>query len=394
MKIVYCTPSLYLAGGVERVLTTKVNYLAETLGHDVTVVLTDGAGRSPYYPLSQRVNVVQLDLGFERMWNQPLWRRVWIYLKGMRKYRKRLRSVLCEIRADIVVTTLRREINFLCDIKDGSRKVGELHVTRSHYRNFEDNESNVFKRVIERIWSWQLVRKLKRLDALVVLTPNEIAYWPELDNVHCIPNPLPWNISCERRMYDKGQGSVCTVGRYSYQKGIDLLLEAWTEVHRLHPNWRLDVYGSGERAPYEQQARELGLLTGDEAVDGGAALRLYGADNDIRSRYEEHDFYVLPSRFEGFGMVIIEAESCGLPVVAFDCPTGPRELIADGQTGLLVANGDVKALAEAICHLIEHPEERKKMGQAASEAARPFVLESVMDKWLALFEKLNDRCAE
>ena len=240
MKIVYSTPALYLPGGVERVLTTKVNYLADVLGHDVTVVLTDGAGREPYYALSPRIRVVQLDIGFERMWNRPLWQRAAIYAIGMLRYRRRLRRVLMELRADIVVTTMRREVNFIADIPDGSRKVGELHVTRSHYRNFEANESSPLRRIVERLWTRQLVERVRKLDALVVLTEGERAAWPEVDNVVCIPNPLPFppfSLSdCQPT-----DGKAIAVGRYCYQKGFDLLLRAWADVHRRHPDWHLDL---------------------------------------------------------------------------------------------------------------------------------------------------------
>ena len=384
MKIAYCTPSLYLAGGVERVLTTKVNYLADVAGHDVTVVLTDGAGRQPYYPLSPRVSVVNLDIGFERMWNQPLWRRAAIYVRGMWRYRRALRRTLLSLRADIVVTTMRREVNFICDINDGSCKVGELHVTRSHYRNFESNESGPMRRFIQRIWSQQLLRKVRKLDAMVVLTPDEMRAWPELTNVAYIPNPLPFAPATLSELTRRTPSlSAIAVGRYSYQKGFDLLLQAWAEVHRRYPQWHLDIYGDGDREPYQRQAEALGL--------DAQALTLHPSDADIRSRYCEHDFYILSSRFEGFGMVIIEAMACGLPVVAFDCPTGPRELIADGVTGRLVPSDDIAALADAVAHAICDEAWRRQAATAAIEASRRFTVDNIMGEWLALFGQLTQK---
>ena len=393
MKIVYCTPSLYLAGGVERVLTTKVNYLADVVGHDVTVVLTDGAGEEPFYWLSPRVHVIQLDIGFEHMWNRPLWQRAWIYAKGMRIYRRALRRTLMQLQADIVVTTLRREINFICSIPDGSRKIGELHVTRRHYRNFEANENNILKQWLSNLWSRQLIVKLKQLDALIVLTPQEATQWPEIDNIRCIPNPLPFSIATDeerssRVNNDTDAGSVVCVGRFSYQKGIDLLLSAWVKVVRQHPQWRLDIFGSGDREPYRRQALQEGLIERDSSYES-SVLRLMPAAEDIRAEYLSHDIYALSSRFEGFGMVIIEAGACGLPVVAFDCPTGPRELIDDGQTGLIVADGDVDALASALNTLITQKALRERMSIAARKAVRRFDVQHVMQQWQDLFDELK-----
>ncbi len=391
LKIAYCTPSLYLAGGVERVLTTKVNYLADVLGHDVTVVLTDGAGKEPFYPLSPRVKVVQLDIGFERMWNRPLWHRAWIYIWGMRQFRRALRQCLLQMKADIVVSTMRREINFLNSIPDGSRKIGELHVTRSHYRNFEANENNRLKQWLSKIWTRQLVAKVKRLDALVVLTPHELTQWPELTNVHCIPNPLPFRLATDAELSQRSShsdgGAVMCVGRYSYQKGIDLLIEAWSRIAPKHAGWRLDIYGSGDREPYRSQAVSLGLLPDDGSYDG-TSLRLQPAAADIRSQYLCHDIYALSSRFEGFGMVIIEAQACALPVVAMDCPTGPRELVADGENGLLVPDGDVDSFAGALDRLITDDALRRQMSSAAHSAVSRFDVKNVMQQWQQLFDAI------
>ena len=379
MRIVYSTPSLYLAGGVERVLTTKVNHLADVLGHDVTVVLTDGGGHKPYYPLSPRVRVVQLGIGFERMWNKPLWRRALIYLLCIWRYRRALRRTLMELRADIVVTTMRREVNFICNIPDGSVKVGELHVTRSHYRHFEDNERGTLRRWLERLWGRQLLTHARRLDAMVVLTEGEREAWPELDNVYCIANPLPFDVANEPAAGADSR-RVIAVGRYSYQKGFDMLLQAWADVHRQHPTWHLDIYGDGDRTPYEQMTRELGLT--DEAAT------LHPAATDIRSRYSESSLFVLSSRYEGFGMVIIEAMACGLPVVSFDCPSGPAEIIGDNSRGMLVACGDVAALAAAISQAIGDEAWRKKAAHCALERAHSYSESNIMGQWQRLFTSL------
>ena len=160
-KIVYCTPSLYTAGGVERVLTLKANYFADVFGYDVTVITTDGKQKPNFFSLSERVRVVNLDINFEEMWHRSFLHRIFIYILKERLFKKRLSEVLNRIRPDITISLLRREINFLSDIHDGSVKIGEIHINRAHYRNFTPNRTSPFKELFSKYWMHGLVKKLK-----------------------------------------------------------------------------------------------------------------------------------------------------------------------------------------------------------------------------------------
>ena len=151
-KIVYCTPALYMAGGVERVLTLKANYFAEHFGYDVTIILTEGNEKPLFYPLSNKVKVVNLNIGFEELWTCSFIKKIFVYLKKQRLYKKLLKQELMRIRPDITISLLRREINFLTSIKDGSKKIGELHVNRSNYRNFEQGDTNLLKNLFSKLW--------------------------------------------------------------------------------------------------------------------------------------------------------------------------------------------------------------------------------------------------
>lgn len=202
-RIVYCTPALYSAGGVERVVSFKASYFAEQLGYDVTVIVTEGKGRDCYFPLSDKVKVINYELGFEELWRASFLKKVLLYLTKQRRYKRLLKAELLRIRPDFTISMLRREINFLTSIHDGSKKIGELHVNRANYRNFEANDSNVFKRLFAQFWMKSLVSKLKRLDQLVVLTDKSKSSWPELSNVSVIPDPIPMNQG--DRSHDSGQ---------------------------------------------------------------------------------------------------------------------------------------------------------------------------------------------
>ena len=341
LKLVYLTPALYMAGGVERVLTLKANYFAEHFGYDVTIILTEGKGKSPFYPLSDRIKVVNLDIGFEQLWNCSFLKKIFVYLKKQRQYKKALTAELMKLCPDITVSLLRREINFLIGIKDGSKKIGELHVNRLNYRNFEANDTNFIKQLFAKLWMSSLVKQLKRLDRFVVLTEEDKLAWPELKNVSVIPDPLSFVPTAQSTL---GVKRVIAVGRYVYQKGFDLLLQAWAKIECKCPDWMLVVYGDGDKTPYEQMMQNLG-------IDASRCL-LNGPTTDIQREYVNSSLFVFTSRFEGFGMVLVEAMACGLPVVSFACPCGPKDIVRDGEDGFLVENGNIDELVQQLMKLM------------------------------------------
>ena len=384
-KIVFCTPALYSAGGVERVVSYKASYFAEQLGYDVAIIVTEGWGRACYFPLSNKVKVINFELGFEELWKASFIKKAYLYLTKQRRYKRLLKAELMRIRPDITISMLRREINFLTDIPDGSKKIGELHVNRANYRNFEANDSNGLKRLFARFWMMSLVGKLKRLDQLVVLTDKSKAAWPELSNVTVIPDPITIEVKSEKVKSEKCVNRVVTIGRYAYQKGYDLLLQAWAEISRIRDlengeEWTLDIFGQGDQADYRQLMTELGIDTD--------CCHLNGPIEDVVKVYQDSSIFVLSSRFEGFGMVLVEAMACGLPVVSFDCPAGPDEIITDGVDGLLVPSGDVHALAEKLMVLMSDENLRRRLGQQARQTAQRYDMATLADQWTALFEKV------
>ncbi len=376
-KIAYCIPSLYIAGGMERVLTLKANYLADQAGHDVYIILTDGKDKTPWFALSPRIKVIHLDLNFDSLWHLPLWKKGLVYLQKQRKYKKRFTQCLKELKPDITISMMRREINFINAIKDGSRKIGEIHVNRKNYRNFNDAAQNPLKRILQKVWMNQMLRKVRQLDKFVVLCNEDKEQYPELNNVCAISNPLSF---FPEQITGTPLKQVLAVGRYEPQKGFDLLLQAWQQVQRKHPDYTLAIYGAGDPTPYRRQAQELKI---ENSCQFNAPV------DNIAEKYMESEIFVLSSRFEGFGMVITEAMSCGIPSVSFACPCGPKDIIDDNEDGFLVENGNIDKLAEKICYLIEHPETRHQMGVRARNNARRFRLENIMQQWEQLFDEVS-----
>lgn len=379
-KIVYCTPALYMAGGVERVLTLKANYFAEHFGYDITIVLTEGKGRPLFYSLSDKIKVINLDLNFEELWTCSFLKKIFVYLKKQRQYKRLLSKVLLDIRPDITVSLLRREINFVTQIEDGSKKIGELHVNRRNYRNFEIDDSNVIKKIFARFWMKNLLGHLQDLDRFVVLTEEDRLQWGELSQVIAIPDPLtimPKTVSPLKRK------RVIAVGRYVYQKGFDLLLQAWTFVEKELPDWELCVFGQGDRGVYEAIITQLNI--------DKERCHLFPPTSDILKEYCDSSLFVFSSRFEGFGMVLVEAMACGLPVVSFDCKCGPKDIISHGVDGLLVETGNVQQLASSMSLLMSDANMLSKMGSEARKNVARFNIENIAGRWQKLFAELYDR---
>lgn len=362
---------------MERTLSIKANYFADKLGYGVIIITTEGDIQKPAYRLSDSIEVINLNINFESIYGHNLLYKTILFSWKQILYRKRLRRALKEIKADITVSMLRREINFISDIDDGSKKVGEMHFNRDNYRDFSTNSIPAgLKKILSKIWMNQLVRNLKKLDSFVVLSKEDRDKWVELEQVEVIYNPLP---EFPEKISDCVNKTVIAAGRFVRQKGFDMLLDAWALVNDRHPEWNLEIYGNGAKDWFINRADELGISD---------SVKFYDAVPDLNSKFAEASIFAFSSRYEGFGMVISEAMSCGLPPVAFACPCGPRDIITHGIDGFLVAPGDIEGLAEKICQLIDNESARKEIGVAARASSERFKIENIAKEWESLFTSL------
>ena len=215
-----------------------------------------------------------------------------------------------------------------------------------------------------------------KLNKVITLTHEDAKNYASItDKVSVIANSNPLPI---RKLVDHLDSKiVISIGRLTYQKGYDLLIKAWFLIEKKYPDWSLHIYGEGE-----DKVKLEGLITHFNLRN----ITLQGTTNDVQSVYDSASIYVMSSRFEGFGMVLIEAQSQGLPVVSFDCPSGPAEIISDDIDGYLVENGNTTVLADRISRLIESESLRREFSINALLSAKRFEPEGIISRWMNLIE--------
>ncbi|MCQ2237849.1 MAG: glycosyltransferase family 4 protein [Bacteroidaceae bacterium] len=378
MKLVYLYSNFWIAGGADRVLIEKANYLADFYHYDVTIITDSQDGKDFFFPLSSNVKHIDLNINFTVQYEFNLIKRFFIYRSLMRRYKERLSKVLLEIKPDIVITTCGRELDFLEDLHDGSIKVGESHIAKDYIRNLHLLEKKGFlHNMVAKYWRGKMERAIEKLDEFVVLTPMDANSWSIVRSSKVIPNSIPFlpkeHSTCKNH-------KIISVGRLSEQKGYNRLIDAWALLANKYKDWALDLYGDGE------EHDELVNHIKEKGVEN--SFIIHKPTKDIASKYSEASIYVMSSRFEGFGMVLIEALACGVPCISFNCPHGPSEIIENGVNGFLVENGNVKQLAESLEKLMIDEKERINMGKAASQSVERFSKDRVMRMWNDLFTSI------
>ena len=376
MKLIYCIHSIDNPGGMERVMLNKIRYLHGKGGYDITIVTTNQGGRPPFYPIPDGVRLIDLDINYIKVPFKNIFRTIGTFLWKRHLHKKRLKALLMKEKADIVLSLYPSESSFIPSIKDGSKKVLELHFNKLF--RIQYNRSGIVG-LLDRWRTRQDERIVRRFDRFVVLTHEDAILWGALPNLEVIPNavlPKPQQEPVVK------QNRVIAVGRLDYQKGFDRLIEAWHLIPSSSRNgWTLDIFGQGEwEGMLQEQIRLAGL---EESVF------IHKPVTNIDREYRKSRFIVMSSHFEGFGMVLVEAMVQGIPAISFDCPCGPKDIIKEGVNGLLVPEGNTQALADAMSLLINTPTLLADLSAHAPEILRDFSEKAVMTQWENLFKHLT-----
>lgn len=372
MKLAFCLPSLSNSGGIERVLINKINYLSEQFGYKIFIVTTEIETEPPFFPLSQAIEVISLQIDFQQIYSLGLLQRFRAYQKKMKAYKVSLENFLRTNQVDYCTSLMNKELHFLADLDDKSIKVCECHFSK--YFLLESHSSTPINYVLKYIRYLQCVRSIKQIDQLVLLTDSDVALWKGIDNKTVIPNSLPYKAKEISKCKEK---KIIAVGRLSHEKGFDMLIEVWKKLEYHYPDWSLHLYGHGEwDSKLKALIHQYGLKN----------IHIHPPVKNIQTRYAESSLLVMSSRYEGFGMVLIEAMAAGLPCVSFDCPSGPAHIILDGETGYLVPACHTVQMAERIKQLLDNESLRQSMGRKAQERAKAFSENEIMNQWKVFYE--------
>lgn len=372
MRIIYCIHGTFNSGGMEKVVLGKANYLAEK-GYEVFIVTTEQKGRESFFDIDRRIECHDLDINYENENNSSFIKKLTSFKYKQKLHKRRLEEYIRMKKPDIVVSTFGNEVNFLYNIKDGSKKILEIHFSR------------FFRLQLKRKGIWELVdryrskvdrKKVEEYDRFVVLTHEDKRYWDGVKNIEVIPN----FIAIHDKNADMNSKKAIAVGRFSYQKGYERMIMAWKRVNEVHPEWILNIFGNGEeKEKIRTLVDNLGL---------NEKVTLNDATNDIGKEYVTSSLFILSSRYEGLPMVLLEAMSYGLAIVSYDCKCGPKDIIDNNRNGVLVEEGNVNKLADAIIEVINNDTKRKMLAKNAKEDSKIYSTECIMKQWMNMFDNI------
>ena len=354
MKVLILGGNFNYTGGTERVGSMLANDLSEA-GYEI-VLGSISYGNKPFFPINKDIKIVSL-------FNSP----------GRTLYRTpniiyKIRNLLKEEYIDTLIVVETMAVLFTLPATLG---LPVKHICWEHF-NFNNDLGKASRRIARQLAA-------RYCDSVVTLTERDKGYWLQgtqhKSQITAIANPCPFPI----QDYIKKENTkiVLAVGRLTHIKGFDMLLEAWIQVNKAMPEWTLKIVGEGED---RVQLNEF-----IEKYDLKDSVELLGLTDNVSEYYKQAEIFCLSSRFEGFPMVLLETLAFGLPVVSFDCDTGPAEIL-EGTGSILVAKNDIPQLSASLMRLMKNEEQRKNISIRSKEKAEFYQPENIINKWVDLIE--------
>lgn len=355
MRIV-CLIASMQSGGAERVMSLVANHWVGQ-GHLVTLMTFERPGAESFYPLDPRVDYRPLALARVSRHAVDAVRSSFLRIRSLRR-------AFATVRTEVVVSFC-TEMNVLALLAARGMPVQVVVSERVDPASHQ----------LGRVWCWGRYIMYPFATQIVFQTAAARDHFPAwIRRVsRIIPNPIA-SLAVSREVAREPR--ILAVGRLDWQKGFDLLLEAFARVSSAHPRWKLRIVGEGpQRRELKARAIRLGLQD---------RVEFPGLVKDVAREYAEASIFVLSSRYEGFPNVLCEAMSLGLPVVGFDCPGGVREILQEGDAGMLVRPGRSDELAAKLASLMEDARLRQELGEAAMRAMQRFAPELILRQWDSL----------
>ncbi|ENU83927.1 hypothetical protein F974_00981 [Acinetobacter sp. CIP 102159] len=356
-KICFLIGNLNHSGGTERVTTLIANALAEKKYQVSILSLADG--KQSFFELVPSIKTYSLypeKISFKKNFLGAVWL---------------IRRFVTQNQIDTLVVVDSISCVFTVPALFGLKV---KHICWEHF-NFNVN-LGVKYRDIGRKWA------AKYCDYVVTLTKRDKELWEQgIKNIKAkiipIANPSPFEV--QENIPSLDYKTILCVGRLTYQKGFDLLITAWARVAQQVPDWKIVIVGSGED---EQMLKQMAI---DYKVD--QSIDFVGQQKNMDQFYRKASFFCMSSRFEGLPMVLLEAQSYGLPIVAFDCDTGPAEIVEHNTSGFLVELGNIAELANALFELINLTNTQyEKLSSAAVQNSTKYAVSSTIKSWLNIIK--------
>ncbi len=356
MKITLISSSLRV-GGAEQVMSIIANYWAAT-GWKVTILTFDDGSEAPFYKLDRRIE--HRALGIEDLQANSI-----VSLIGNIGRVRALKKAIVASRPNVVISFV-NTTNILTLLACRGLKVPTI-VSEQVYPAFGQ-----LSKICQRLQKWTY----RQASLVTVQTHSALSFFPAFEGYTTLvmPNPIaiPESDPIESRLYTDDR-HLLAVGKLVYQKGFDLLIEAFAQVCDTHPDWTLTILGEGEMRPDLED-----LIS---RLDLEERIYMPGTVKNVDAYLRKADLFVLPSRFEGFPVALCDAMACGVPVIAADCLSGPREIIHDQVDGLLVVSENVDALVAGLDTLMSDPAKRQYFSYYAPKVLDRFGLDRVMGLW-------------
>ena len=359
MNIVYVIEDYSENGGVERIVSMKANTLYREYQHQVTLISVYQDNRPHRYQLDSNIPLVLLHVPFAQKSTIP-GLTTCSRLKTLMTAAVRLNKAIRKINPDVIffATTLGALLLPFCYHK--AKKIYESHLARTY------NPYHVF-------FKWMEIKA----DAIICLTKDDAKEYLARNKVCVIPNFIN---TPQQKVIEYDSKKAIAVGRLEEQKGFDRLIRCWQQIAQEYPDWKLDIYGEGSQ--HEDLQRQINALNLDNQI------KLCGRCENMMEIYPKYSLQVMSSHYEGQPMVLIEAQSCGLPSVVFNFKYGASDIIQNEYNGLIVAQDDENAFTEAIFRLIGNPLLRKQLGTHALEIGDKYAKSNIFKKWERLLIEL------
>lgn len=360
IKLAYCIENLTQIAGTERMMLSKANYLVGTGRYDVHIIIKNDMTITP--SCNENIHFINLTA------------------TDKKNYYRKLSEYLCDIRFDFCITFGGINIDFIPKINDRSIKILDSQFSFDIYKKWElAKGNNFYRKFIGNLKTILFIKKARKFDKIIVLTNNDKQLWTRFcENVSYIHNGIKIRNVEQSSLKNK---QIISVGRLDYNKGFDMLIDAMKIVCQRHPEWVLNIYGDGGIKHSLEN-----LIVKNELQKN---VFLKGHTDNLDNAYMTSSIFALSSRSEGFGLVILEAQTFGLPVVTFATPSGPAEIVNNNKDGFVIDRvGDIKSYANKLIELIENYEMRVKMGSEGRKNIGRFKLEDIMIEWDKLFNKL------